>query len=109
MPPKKAVAPGAALAPLDTNQEGLSLREARNQKRMAISPTLQEEELDQEIKDLEAIHQQVHRKRKKMLRLAELQKKIDEVTEEMCRITQDDQGRRPQQRELRQESPSNDD
>jgi hypothetical protein len=27
----------------------------------------------------------------------------------MCHITQDDQGRRPQQRELRQESPSNDD
>jgi hypothetical protein len=30
MPPKKAIALGAALAPLDINQEGLSLREARN-------------------------------------------------------------------------------
>jgi hypothetical protein len=40
-----------------------------------------------------------------MLRLSELQKKIDEAAEEMCHITQDnDQARRPQQRELRQET-----
>jgi hypothetical protein len=71
MPPKKAIAPGAALAPLNINQEGLPLREARNQKRKAISPTPQEEELDQEIRDLEAI-QQVERRREKMLRLSEL-------------------------------------
>ena len=44
-----------------------------------------------------------------MFRLAELQRKIDEAAKEMCHITQDDLGRRPQQRELRQESPSNDD
>jgi hypothetical protein len=44
-----------------------------------------------------------------LLRLAELQRKIDETAEEMCHITQDDQGRRPQQIELRQESPTNDD
>jgi hypothetical protein len=44
-----------------------------------------------------------------MFRLAELQRKVDEAAEEMCHITQDDQGRRPQQRELRQESPTNDD
>jgi hypothetical protein len=43
-----------------------------------------------------------------MLRLAELQSKIDEAAEEMRHITQDDQGRRPQQRELCQDSPSND-
>jgi hypothetical protein len=36
-----------------------------------------------------------------MLRLAELQKKIYEAVEEMRHITQDEQGRRPQQRELR--------
>jgi hypothetical protein len=30
MPSKKAVAPGAALAPLDTNQEGFLLREAQS-------------------------------------------------------------------------------
>jgi hypothetical protein len=87
MPPKKATALGAALQPLDTNQETLSLREARSQKRKATNPTPQEEELDQEIRDLEAIHQQVQRKRDKMLRLAKLQRKIDEAIEEMCHIT----------------------
>jgi hypothetical protein len=45
-----------------------------------------------------------------MLRLAKLQKKIDEATEEMRHITQDnEQGHKPQQRDLRQESPSHDD
>jgi hypothetical protein len=39
MPPKKATTPGAVLALLDTNQEGLLLREARSQKRKDISPT----------------------------------------------------------------------
>jgi DNA repair exonuclease SbcCD ATPase subunit len=107
MPPKKTTVPGAALQPLDTNQE--TLHEARSQKRKATSPTPQEEELDQEIRDLEAIHQQVQRKREKMLRLADLQKKIDEAAEEMRHLTQDDQDRRPQHRELRQESPFNDD
>jgi hypothetical protein len=87
MPSKKAITPGAALQLLEINQEGLSLREARNQKRKATSPTPQEEELNQEIRDLEAIHQQVQRKREKMLQIAELQKKIDEAAEEMCHIT----------------------
>jgi hypothetical protein len=108
MPLKKAIAPGAALQPLDTNQETLSLRESRSQKRKATSPTTQEEELDQEIRDMEAIHQQVQRKREKMLRLAKLQRKIDEAAEEMCHITQDDYRWRSQQRELHQDSPSND-
>jgi hypothetical protein len=72
MPLKKATVPGAALHPLDTNQDPLSLQEARSQKRKATSPTLQEEKLDQEIRDLEAIHQQVQRKKEKMLRLADL-------------------------------------
>jgi hypothetical protein len=52
MPSKKTAAPRAALQPLDTNQEMLPLLEARNQKRKATSPTLQEEELDQEIRGL---------------------------------------------------------
>jgi hypothetical protein len=56
MPPKKITAPGAALQPLDTNQETLSLQEARSQNRKATSPTLQEEELDQEIRNMEIIH-----------------------------------------------------
>jgi hypothetical protein len=104
MPPKKASAPGtAALQPLDPNQETLSLREARSQKRKATSPTLQEEELDQEIRDMEIIHQQVQRKKEKMARLADLQRKIDKATEEVCHLVQDEQDRRPQHRELRQE------
>jgi hypothetical protein len=70
MPSKKTMVPGAALQPPDTNQE--TLREARSQKRKATSPTPQEEELDQEIRDLEAIHQQVQKKREKMLRLTDL-------------------------------------
>jgi hypothetical protein len=57
IPPKKSSGLGATLQPLDVNQE--TLREARSQKRKATSPTPQEEELDQEIRDLEAIHQQV--------------------------------------------------
>jgi hypothetical protein len=109
MPSKKTTVPGAALQPLDTNQDALSLREARNQKRKATSPTLQEEQIDQEIRDLEVIHQQVQRKKEKMARLADLQKKIDETTEEMRHLTQDDQDRRPQHRELRQESSFNED
>jgi hypothetical protein len=81
------------LQPLNTNQE--TLREARSQKRKATSSTPQEEELDQEIRDLEAIHQQVQKKREKMLRLADLQRKIDEAAEEMRHLTKDDQDRRP--------------
>jgi hypothetical protein len=46
MPPKKTTVSGAALQPLDTNQETLSLREARSQKRKATIPTPREEELD---------------------------------------------------------------
>jgi hypothetical protein len=98
---------GAALQPLDVNQE--TLREARSQKRKATSPTPQEEELDQEIKDLEAIHQQVQRKKEKMLRLADLQKKVDEAAEEMRHLTQDDQDRGPQRRELCQDNSYDDD
>ena len=89
MPPKKSSGLRAALQPLDVNQD--SLREARIQKRKATSPTPQEEELDQEIRDLEAIHQQVQRKKEKMLRLADLQKKIDEAAEGMRHLTQDGQ------------------
>jgi hypothetical protein len=94
-------------APLDVNQE--TLREARNQKRKATSPTPQEEELDQEIRDLEAIHHQVQRKKEKMLRLSGLQKNIDEAAKEMRHLTQDDQDRRPQRRELHQDNSYDDD
>jgi hypothetical protein len=107
MLPKKASRLGAALQPLDVNQD--TLREARTQKRKATSLTPHDEELDQEIRDLEAIHQQVERKREKMIRLSELQKKIDEAAKEIRHLTQDDQDRRPPQRELRQYNSYNDD
>jgi DNA repair exonuclease SbcCD ATPase subunit len=108
MPPKKTSSGlGAALQPLDVNQD--TLREAQTQKRKATSPTPQEEELDQEIRDLEAIHQQVERKREKMLSLSDIQKKIDEAAEEIRHLTQDDQDRRPPQKELRQDNSYNDD
>jgi hypothetical protein len=44
-----------------------------------------------------------------MLRLSNLQKKIDEAAEEIRHPTQDDQDRRPPQRELRQDNSYNDD
>jgi hypothetical protein len=106
MPPKKSLGLGAALQPVDVNQE--TLREARSQKRKATSPTPQEE-LDQEIRDLKAIHQQVQKKKENMLHLADLQRKIDEAAEEMRHLTQDDQDRRPQHRELHQDNSYNDD
>jgi hypothetical protein len=107
IPPKKASGLGDALQPLDVNQE--TLREARNQKRKATSPTPQEEELDQEIRNLEVINQQVQRKKEKVLHLGDLQKKIDEAAEEMHHLTQDDQDRRTQRRELRQDNSYDDD
>jgi hypothetical protein len=58
---------------------------------------------------MKIIHQQVQRKKEKMARLADLQRKIDEATEEVRHLTQDDHDRRPQHRELRQEGPFNED
>jgi 16S rRNA C967 or C1407 C5-methylase (RsmB/RsmF family) len=107
MPPKKSSGLGAALQPLDVNQE--TICEARSKKRMATSPTPQEEELDQEISDLEAIHQEVQKKKEKMLRLANLERKIDEAAEEMRHLTQDDQDQRPEYREIHQDNSHNDD
>jgi hypothetical protein len=110
MPPKKASATGAAaLQPLDPNQETLSLREARSQKRKATSPTPQEDDLDQEIQNLEMLHQQVQRKKEKMARLADLQRQIDEASEEVRHLAQDEQNRRPPHRELHQEGFYNED
>jgi hypothetical protein len=51
----------------------------------------------------------VQRKKEKMAWLAVLQKRTDEAAEEMCHLTQDDQDRRPQHRELRHESSFNED
>jgi hypothetical protein len=110
MPPKKASATGAAaLQPLNPNQDALSLREARNQKRKATSPTPQEDDLDQEIQNLEMLHQQVQQKKEKMARLADLQRQIDEASEEVRHLAQDEQNRRPPHRELHQEGFYNED
>jgi hypothetical protein len=79
MPPKKATTTGSVLGTLDTNQgDEALLREARNQKRKAISQEPHDQELDQE------------KCRDKVLRLSKLQKKIDEATEEMCNIEAQD-------------------
>jgi hypothetical protein len=58
---------------------------------------------------MEIIHQQVQRKKEKMAQLADPQRKIDEATEEVCHLAQDDQDQRPQHRELRQEGLFNED
>jgi hypothetical protein len=44
-----------------------------------------------------------------MLRLSDLQKNIDEDDEEMRHLTQDDQDRRPQRKELHQDNSYDDD
>jgi hypothetical protein len=58
---------------------------------------------------MEIIHQQVQRKKEKMARLADLQRQIDEATEEVRHLAQDEQEQRPQHRELHQEGLFNDD
>jgi hypothetical protein len=58
---------------------------------------------------MEIIHQQVQRKKEKMAQLADLQRKIDEATEEVRHLVQDEQDQRPQHRELRQEGLFNED
>jgi hypothetical protein len=88
---------------LEPNQETLSLREAQSQKRKATSPTLHKDELDQEIRNMEMLHQQVQKKKEKLAQLADLQRQIDEATEEVRHLAQDEQERRPQHRELHQE------
>jgi hypothetical protein len=89
--------------------DSLSLREAQSQKRKAISPTPLEDDLDQEIRNMEMLHQQVQKKKEKMVRLADLQRQIDEASEEVRHLTQDEQNRRPQYRELHQEGFVNED
>jgi hypothetical protein len=58
---------------------------------------------------MEMLHQQVQKKKEKMARLADLQRQIDEATEEVRHLAQDEQDRRPQHRELHQEGLFNDD
>jgi hypothetical protein len=58
---------------------------------------------------MEMLHQQVQRKKEKMARLADLQRQIDEASEEVRHLMQDEQNRRPQYRELHQEGFVNED
>jgi hypothetical protein len=51
----------------------------------------------------------VQRKKEKMARLADLQRQIDEASEEVRHLAQDEQNRRPQHRELHQEGFFNED
>src|SRR5688500_12137402 len=55
------------------------------------------------------LQQQVQRKKEKMARLADLQRQIDEASEEVRHLVQDDQSRRPPRRELHQEGFHNED
>jgi hypothetical protein len=92
MPSKKATTTDSILRTLDTNQgDGALLREARNQNREAISLEPQDQELDQEIYNLEEIHQQLEKRWEKVLCLSKLQKKIDGATKEMRNIELQDQ------------------
>jgi ABC-type Fe3+-citrate transport system substrate-binding protein len=87
MSPKNATATDSVLRTLATNQgDKALLREARNQKRMAISLKAQDQELDQEINNLEAIHQQLEKCREMVLHLSKLQKKIDEAIEKCATL-----------------------
>jgi hypothetical protein len=58
---------------------------------------------------MEMLHQQLQKKKEKMARLADLQRQIDEATEEVRNLAQDEQDGRPQHRELHQEGLFNDD
>ena len=53
---------------------------------MAVSPVPQDDELDHEIHNLKTTHKQVEKRKEKMLRFFEIQKKIDETTKQMCNI-----------------------
>jgi hypothetical protein len=66
----------AAIGPKPGNS--FSLRGSKPEEESHQSNT-QEEELDQEIRDMEIIHQQVQRKKEKMAWLADLQRKVDEA------------------------------
>jgi hypothetical protein len=72
MPPKKAMTTSSILAPINPNQGNEAhIREARNQEK-ATSPPPREEELDKEISNLELIHQQLEKRKEKMLHLSKL-------------------------------------
>jgi hypothetical protein len=56
-------------------------------KRKAVDPPPQDD-LDLEIENLEAIHQQVDKRQENMLQISQLQRQIDEISEELHHMTQ---------------------
>jgi hypothetical protein len=110
MPPKKITTPGAALQPVDTNQETLSLFERPEAKRER--PPVQHfrrRRWTRKSGTWRSFTSRCKGKKEKMAWLADLHRKIDEATEEVCHLTQDDHDRRPQHRELHQEDSFNED
>jgi hypothetical protein len=107
MLPKKTAAPGAALQPLDTNQETISLREARKERLPAQHS--RRRSWTKRSGTWKSFISRYKEKKEKMAWLTDLQKKIDEAAEEMCHLTQDDHDQSPQHRELCQESSFNED
>jgi glycine betaine/choline ABC-type transport system substrate-binding protein len=105
MPPKKTTALGAALQPLDTNQETISLREAR--KGRLPAQHFRWRSWTRKSGTWKSFISKCKGKKENMAQLADLQKKIDEAAEEMRHLTQDDHDRRTQHMELRQESSFN--
>lgn len=86
MPLKKPAAPTSILAPIDQNMdEEARLVEAWREKRKDMDPPPQDD-LDKEIKNLKAMHQQVEKQRE-MNWVSQLQRQIDEESEELCHIT----------------------
>jgi hypothetical protein len=91
MPPKKITAPGAALQPLDINQETLSLSERPEAKRERPSVQhFRRRSWTMRSGTWRSFTSRCKGKKEKMARLADLQKKIDEATEEVRHLTQDD-------------------
>jgi hypothetical protein len=113
MPPKKITAPGAAaLQPLDTNQETLSLSLSERLEARRERPLVQHFRRRSWTKRSETWKSSINKckgKKEKMAWLADLQRRIDEATEEVRHLAQDDEDRRPQHRELCQEGLFNED
>jgi hypothetical protein len=107
MPPKKTTMLGAALQPLDINQETISLREARKEKLPAHY--FRRRSWTRRSGTWKSFISRCKGKKEKMARLDDLQKKIDEASKEMRHLTQDDHDQRPQHEDLRQESSFNED
>jgi hypothetical protein len=103
MPPKKTAALVAALQPLDTKQETVSLREVRSQKpeEKGYQPNTSGGGAGPGNQGPGSHSSTGTKEKENMARLADLQKKINEAAEEMRHLTQDDHDRRPQHRELR--------